>query len=122
MKKRSTIVADVILIASLVLVSAIGIGIITLTRQEGSAVEVEINGEIVGSYPLSVNGEYPLNGGTNTLVIKDGKAYIKDADCPDKTCEKSGKKSYKGESITCLPNRVTARITGGDDNGVELVS
>lgn len=48
--------------------------------------------------------------GTNTLVIQSGKAYISEANCPDKQCMKQGKISRAGEMLVCLPNRVVVKI------------
>ena len=113
---------DLILIGALLAVSLAVVLITTLTRREGGYVEVEKNGELVATYSLSVNGEYSLNGGTNVLVIEGGVAYLKDANCPDKTCVKTGKIHYVGQSIICLPNEISITVRGGSDNGVDLVS
>lgn len=113
---------DLILIGALLVVSLAVVLITTLTRREGGYVEVEKNGELVATYSLSVNGEYSLNGGTNILVIEGGVAYLKDANCPDKTCVKTGKIRYVNQSIICLPNEISITVRGGSDNGVDLVS
>ena len=113
---------DLILIGALLVVSLAVVLITTLTRREGGYVEIEKNGELVATYSLSVNGEYSLNGGTNVLVIEGGVAYLKDANCPDKTCVKTGKIRYVNQSIICLPNEISITVRGGSDNGVDLVS
>ncbi len=120
MAKRKMKRADIILIVSLLVVSLIALGILLFNREEGQSVTVEVDGERVATYPLSVDGEYVLNGGTNILVIEGGRAYMKEAECPDKTCVKKGGVKYSGESIVCLPNRVTVTVRG--DGGVDLVS
>ena len=104
--------ADIIVIASRLLLSMITLLIITLTRKEGLAVRVEINGETVAEYPLSVDGEYVLGGGTNVLTIKDGEAYMTYSECPDHTCEETRRAKYVGNTITCLPNRITVTVIG----------
>ena len=113
---------DLILTGALLVVSLAVVLITTLTRREGGYVEVEKNGELIATYSLSVNGEYSLNGGTNILVIEGGVAYLKDANCPDKTCVKTGKIRYVNQSIICLPNEISITVRGGSDNGVDLVS
>ena len=113
---------DLILIGALLVVSLAVVLITTLTRREGGYVEIEKNGELIATYSLSVNGEYSLNGGTNVLVIEGGVAYLKDANCPDKTCVKTGKIRYVNQSIICLPNKISITVRGGSDNGVDLVS
>ena len=113
---------DLILIGALLVISLGVLLITTLTRREGGYVEIEKNGELIATYSLSVNGEYSLNGGTNVLVIEGGVAYLKDANCPDKTCVKTGKIRYVNQSIICLPNEISITVRGGSDNGVDLVS
>ena len=105
---------DVIVILVLLSIALVAIGILLLTRRDGEIVSVEIDGERVAEYSLSKNGEYPLNGGTNILVIEDGGAYMKWADCPDGICVRTGRVSSVGESIVCLPNRVVIIVLEKD--------
>ena len=113
---------DLILIGALLLVSVGMLLVTTLTRRDGSYVEVEKNGEILATYRLSQSGEYSLNGGTNVLVIEDGMAYLKEANCPDKTCVRTGKIRYVGQSIVCLPNEIAITVKGDSSGGVDIVS
>lgn len=112
------LLADVILIASLLVLSLSVFLITLLSREEGAVAVVSVDGAVVAEYPLSRDGEYSLNGGTNILIIKDGAAFMKDADCPDKICIHQKKKSKTGERIVCLPNRVMVEIEG---EGEELI-
>ena len=76
-------------------------------------VVVSVDGKKTAEYPLKKDATYELSGshlGTNTLVIKSGKAYISEANCPDKQCMKQGKISKTGEMLVCLPNRVVVKI------------
>lgn len=113
--KRRKIIADLILIFCVVLV-ALSVFLITFLKSEdGVFVSVRIgDGESV-MYSLSEDGEYKLLGGKNILVIKDGKAYMSHADCPDKTCVRTGAISKTGEQIICLPNRVYISIIGAEE-------
>lgn len=113
---------DLILIGALLVISLGVLLITTLTRREGGYVEVEQSGQIVATYSLSIDGEYSLNGGTNILVIEGGAAYLKDANCPDKTCVKTGKIHYVNQSIICLPNEISITVRGNSDDGVDIVS
>jgi len=109
---------DILLICVLLFVSLAAVGITLLTRGEGASVIVEINGEKAAEYSLASEGEFALNGGTNILVIKNGEAYLTYADCPDKVCVHTGKIKYVGQSIVCLPNRLSVTVIG--DGGVDL--
>ena len=116
MKKK-----DFILIGAIVAVIAIAILVLTLTKKEGDYVVVRVDGNEVARYSLSQDGEYPLNGGTNVLRIEGGKAYLVSANCPDHLCVKQGKVDQSGETITCLPNRLTVTVYSQTENEVELV-
>lgn len=106
--------ADLILIAFFLVLSAALWLCFKLNTGEGSMAVVRVDGETVASYSLLVNGTYELNGGTNLLVIEDGYARIEEADCPDKICVRQGKIHLTGQCITCLPNRLTVTIEGGE--------
>ena len=113
---------DIIVISAILLVSLLTLLIVTLTKKEGSTVVVEINGVKVSEFSLFQSGEYSLNGGTNVLVIENGEAYLNYSDCPDHTCERTGKIKYVGQSIICLPNKINISIKGDTDEGVDFVS
>ena len=100
---------DVIFVLVLLLVSS-SLFFLTTGREEGESVRVEVDGMEVARYPLNVDGRYSLNGGSNILVIEDGKAYLEDADCPDKLCVRQGRIYRKGETITCLPNKLIVTV------------
>ena len=110
---------DIIVIGSLLVVSLLVLLIATVTRVPGATVVVEIDGNQVAEYPLDLNGTYTLNGGTNVLVIENGRAYLNYSNCPDHTCERS-KIQYVGQKIVCLPNLVTVSITGESDDAVDF--
>lgn len=116
MKKK-----DFILIGAILAVILIAFAIMLLVKKDGAYVVVRIDGEEVAKYSLSDEGEYKLNGGTNILRIEDGKAYLVSANCPDHLCVKQGKISKSGETITCLPNRLTVTVYGSDEGEIELV-
>ena len=122
-EKRRPGRAEILFIVGLLLISVAVVLILTLTRREGATAEVQIDGESVARYSLQKDGEYALNGGTNILVIKGGEAYLTYVNCPDLVCVKTGRIRYVGESIVCLPNRVSVVIRGENaDGGVDLVS
>ena len=117
MKKK-----DFILIGAIVAIIAIAILVLFLSKKDGDYVIVRVNGNEVAKYSLSQDGEYSLNGGTNVLRIENGQAYLVSADCPDHLCVKQGKVDQSGETITCLPNRLTVTVYSKTEGEVELVS
>ncbi|MBQ0125875.1 MAG: NusG domain II-containing protein [Clostridiales bacterium] len=75
---------------------------------------VEVAGVETARLPLDTDTEYLIESenGKNLLVIKDGRAYVSEASCPDKICVKTGAldESDTLNSIVCLPNKVTVFI------------
>ncbi len=109
------IVKDVVLILVLLTLGISAFLIIESRREEGACVRITVDGELFAEYSLSEDGEYILNGGTNLLVISDGKAFIKEAHCPDGLCVNQGRISRSGERIVCLPNRVMIEVIAEED-------
>lgn len=113
---------DVIVIASILLVAIAVVAVSHFTAEAGAYVEVALNGNTIGKYPLGLDGVYSLNSGTNTLTVKNGEAYMSYSSCPDHTCENTGKISFVGQTIICLPNRISITVVGESDGNVDFVS
>ena len=109
------------LIAALLVLAGVLYLALNLGRREGGVAVVRVNGVEVERHALAVDGSFSLNGGSNILVIQDGQAWLSEANCPDLLCVKMGKIHYTGQVITCLPNRLTVTVEGGESNGVDLV-
>ena len=111
-KKRHYLRNDIILIFSVIVLCVAAIFFFNSAKQEGGRAVVLIDGKEVASYSLDADREVRLenNDGYNILVIKDGYAYIKEASCPDKICVNNTKKKYNGETLICLPNKITVKI------------
>ncbi len=115
---------DIWLIAGVLLLAG-GIWLVTfLMRSEGAWAVVTVDGEEQGRYPLAedLETEIVTAYGTNLLQISDGKARITEADCPDGLCVGQGAICYEGESIVCLPHRLTVTVTGGTEQDVDAVA
>lgn len=113
---------DAIVLAVIFAVVALSLVLALTMRKPGAVAVVEVGGQTVGEYALDTDGTFVLNGGTNTLVIENGAAYIIRSDCPDHTCERTGRVRYVGQSIVCLPNRLSVTVRGNGEGGVDLIS
>ncbi len=113
------------LLLIIIIVSLLIFGFLNIFKEKGETVVISVNGEDNMSFPLNEDREVNIpgyDGGYNILVIKDGSAYIKEADCPDGLCISQGKIKSSGESIICLPHRVIIKILGNSDKGIDLIS
>lgn len=84
-------------------------------------VQVTVDGEVYGEYSLDENMDVQI-GDTNYLSIKDGKATMNEASCPDQLCVQQKSISKDGESIICLPNKVIATVIGGEENEIDTIA
>ena len=118
--KKKHLLTDVLLAGSILLIALVVWLWSSSAGKNGAYVIVTVSGTEIARYPLNVNADYALNGGTNHLVIEDGCAYLDYADCPDKLCVKQGKIRHGGQSLVCLPNKLAVRVVS-DDGGVDIV-
>ena len=75
----------------------------------------------VKEYPRSVIidiGGYSLD----YLQLKNGKADITEASCPDHVCVDQRSISKTGEAITCLPNKTVITVDGEEEAEIDFVS
>ena len=116
---------DVIFIVALLAVIAIAGACLYLFRGEGNTVSVSVDGKVIATYPLNVDRVEEIhtdNDGLNRLVIKDGKAWVETASCPDGICAAHKPIHREGESIVCLPNKVVITVGTTDrDDGLDVV-
>ena len=86
--------------------------------------EITLDGEIIGTVPLSANGEYsfPLLNGM-VFTVSEGTICVSESNCPDRICVKSGKISRPGEAAVCVPNRaaVTVKSSRTENNDIDAV-
>jgi hypothetical protein len=94
-------------------------------KEPGAAVVIKVRNTEIARYSLSVDGVYTLNGGSNTLKIEDGKAWMIEADCPKTggdVCTEHGKIWKDGQMITCKPNLLVVEVVGGESDDIDLIS
>lgn len=88
----------------------------------GNYVEVRVDGEVIETLPLDTDFEkqYDFDGDTNTLVIKDGKAEVVEANCDDKVCVNHMPISRSGDPIACLPHKFIVTVVEKDNSDSEI--
>ena len=113
---------DVLFIAVLLLIVVLAGAAFFFLRGEGDSVTVSVDGKHYGTYPLHTDLTLSIRTGEegdqeNLLVIRDGKALVESATCPDGICAAHKPISREGESIVCLPHRVviTVHTTDGEE-------
>lgn len=79
---------------------------------EGSNIAITVDGKEYGTYSLLEEQTITIGEGDtiNIIEIKGGKAYMKEASCPDQLCVDQNEISFDKESIICLPNKVVITV------------
>jgi hypothetical protein len=118
--------ADVILIASVLCAALIAfllqLTVFAGTYSSGAAVEITLDGELYGIYPLGSPREIKVDDGFDNVVAitkdKDGgmSVSMKSADCPGQDCVRHAPISLSGQAIVCLPAKLIVEIKDGDDD------
>ena len=117
---KKTAIRDICLILLLLVLGIILLLVMRPSSEVGTYAVVEVDGHIVARYPLSEDGEYVVNGGRNTIEIKDGKVRMLDSDCPNQQCVRQMWIEGRNQSIICLPNKVVVTIEG-KESAVDFV-
>lgn len=94
------------------------------TTHDAEAV-VMIDGEEYGRFPLREDMveriELP-DGSYNVLEIKEGKADVIEASCPDGICVNHRAVDKQNQSITCLPNKLVVEIQNGELSDLDAIT
>jgi len=106
--------------ATFVLCVCIAASFIALPSVEGTAVLVEVAGTTVEKLDIHENRDFTIPGvkGNMLLEVRDGRVRVRESDCPNRICVRTGWRSREGEVIVCVPNRTVIRILGKENNEV----
>lgn len=116
---------DFILIGAVILLCAMVLIFVSLTKKEGSKVVITVDGKVYDTLSLDKDITFTVkgaNGEYNTFTIKNGYVDMVEANCPDKLCVKQKAIHYNNETIVCLPNKVVLQIKGGEENDVDVIA
>ena len=85
---------DIILALVLILLGIVCYGVIRLGQKKGSQIIIYEDQKEIGRYDLNTDTtkEIQTAKGMNILEIKNGMAYVTEADCPDQVCIRMGKR------------------------------
>ena len=108
---RNVRIWDIVLILALVVLCTVPWW---FPSSEGTYATVSVDGAIVTRLSLSEDTSLRLEDGT-LLVVRDGMIWVEEYRCPDGLCHEMGKISKEGQTVLCLPNRISIVISGEVD-------
>lgn len=117
MKKQDGILIFVLLIMAAVFF----FGYRLWNRESPEEVVVYVGEQEYARFSIREEEEFLIETekGINQLIIRDGKADVTEASCPDKICVHQSPISQTGETIVCMPNRVIVTIEQASQKGIE---
>lgn len=105
---------DIIIIASITIVSVLWFIISFLSFGEKQQVRIYLDGEVYRAVDFSAvqDEEVITLDGCEIKITEDGACFLY-SDCPDGLCVKRGMLTKSGDVMACVPKGITVEITGG---------
>lgn len=101
--------SDWILIGAVFLAVSVSAYFFYSGQDRGNLVSIQVDGAENGTYDLGTDQVIEI-GETNRLEIREGKAAMVYADCPDQLCVQTASICEVHELIVCMPNRVVVEV------------
>lgn len=73
-------------------------------------------GDVRHELALDKDGLFRFDGIDAEFEVKNGKIRLTKVSCPDKICEKTGYIGSSGQSIICVPNKITVAVAGSNES------
>ena len=91
---------------------------------DSDQVVVLVDGREQGTYFLGEDAEIRVETehGYNVLTIRDGRAYVSEADCENQVCVHTQPIGRAGGQIVCLPHRVVIRLKTEGKSEIDAVT
>lgn len=145
--KKKQIIIETAIVVSAFLCCLLLYFFLTNEKDQGKTVNINGDGNVIASYPISIDrlilvykdgDTYILNDGItedydtsafpphrNLIRIKDDEISVIEADCPAKgftRCTNQRKIKYSGKSIICRENGLVITVSGGGNDGTDASS
>jgi hypothetical protein len=124
-EKKSSIKKNDLILFTSILFMVVAIFLFNMAfSQPGMKVKVISGHDVYGVYDLKKDGEITIfeDGRLNVIVISNGSAKMKDANCAGGDCLRQQAISKTGQSIACLPNKILIRVEGIGHSDVDSIA
>lgn len=83
------------------------------TQDSGLTAVIQMNQKKVHTMDLDRDDEFTVrtdDGHYNIVVVKNHSVMVRESDCPNQVCVKTGQIRFSGEVIACLPHSLIIYI------------
>lgn len=110
-----------VLLLGCVAVLSLGLPLAGVTGEAASTAVIKVNGEVVKTLSLKEEKTIPVRGEghTYTVEVQSGQVRVREADCPDQVCARTGFISRPGQSIVCVPGHLVITVAGTDSGELD---
>ena len=115
--------ADIFLLLAMLFLGVASLFAVKFLTPHSNMVEITVNGESFGCYPLSANRVIDVSTefGHNRVEIANGAVSVTESDCHNHDCQHFPPISRAGQVIMCLPHRLVISVSGEADDDVDIV-
>lgn len=107
---------EIIITAAVIIICAAAFFIMNAKDNSSGYGVIYSDGKAVSRVPLDRYGSFAVPGIEGMIFSVDENGIcVKESDCPDKICVKTGSIDQKYASAVCLPNKVTVTVEGAAD-------
>lgn len=109
---------DFVILALALVLAALPLLLLLPADDAPAVVLVRQDGQLLRTLPLDADCtvEFATEHGTNVVEVSGGSVRITRADCPDGVCVRMGPIRCTGETLVCLPHRLTVEIAGAAES------
>ncbi len=121
-KRKLFALPDIIIIVAVILVAAFAFFSQFNKPYTNLNCVIRVNGDVVDTVHLDAisSDTQKIYEGVCVQFFNDGVRVL-DTTCPDKLCKNTGKITQGGQSIVCLPNKVSVALIS-DSNAIDALT
>ena len=113
---------DFLIVGSVVFFVILLFGFSFFSSSQRLTAEIYLDGEKITSVKLyEINKSELVEAGDCILLAENDGITFTDSACPDKLCIKRGKLKKAGDTMACVPERVTVVLKGASDDKIDGV-
>ena len=122
MSKRLKKILPICAVLLAVLICIVWIIIQKSTMKNGRYADIRISGVSAARLDLDNETKKQFHGENDidlTVVTGNGCVYVEKSECPDKICVNHRAIHYSGDSVVCLPHKLTVTVVGGQEDEID---